>query len=349
MYRQEWLDSSVRALIITATLYSHSSDAWVWLEILIENSVTGQLRPYAILVRTFAPDMTISKYTAVLVSFIVRLLLMCYFLFYYFRTAWTDEENLAGPERRDLKKFFRAAVLQVGFFYDVFLVLLLSVTLVLYLQLNSDEAEILEQNVFKDFHDSAVLYRTIYILNNSSFFLILLKTLHTFKFHRRVYLLLLSIGLALKDLVKYTVVLLPIFLGLCFLALAIWGPYYTRYRSFSHVLLNNLFFSIGVGTTSTLIRLNQLWTVLFYIVYLFFVVFFVISAFIGIFMDAYRQVRMLEGYQDDIGVNYPKYFRGIIPKSLRTSLRNWWRKRKSAKKYRKAQLSKNYSPSEVVD
>ena len=83
-------------------------------------------------------------------------------------------------------------------------------------------------------------------------------------------------------------------------------------------MLNNLLFTIGVSNASVLSKLNLFWTIVFYLIYLFFIVFFILSAFIGIFMDAYRQMRVNEGCRDEInGLDYVDWITGFVPKKAK--------------------------------
>lgn len=46
-------------------------------------------------------------------------------------------------------------------------------------------------------------------------------------------------------------------------------------------------------------RINREWGVMIFVIFWFVIVFFVLSVFLGILMDAYRLVRMRQGYTDD--------------------------------------------------
>ena len=49
-------------------------------------------------------------------------------------------------------------------------------------------------------------------------------------------------------------------------------------------------------------NINLFWTIIYYLLFMLFSIFFVICAFIGIYMEAYRELKAEEGYRDDYKV-----------------------------------------------
>lgn len=205
---------------------------------------------------------------------------------------------------------------------------------------NVDEASVIEKNEFYDFSLVALAYRNSGIINAWSLLFVIIRLLRSFSVNRRIFLLAEIIGIAAKDLVAYILLLMPLLVGFVFLTLSIWGNYFIYYRSFGYACLYNILFSIGVGNAAVLSKINLFWTLVFYFLYLFFVMFFILSAFIGIYMDAYRQVRIREGYRDDVKVwnliDYVIWLFGCFPKSkVKNKIDNLIQNRKSKKEARK--------------
>ena len=91
-----------------------------------------------------------------------------------------------------------------------------------------------------------------------------------------------------------------------------------------------------------LIKKNYAWGVLYFIMYFFCVIFFLLSVFMGIYMDAYRLVRLREGY-DDKGASWTvfrwmRWVCSLIPKRVQEALmlRNLAKKKKANQKEEEA-------------
>jgi hypothetical protein len=146
-----------------------------------------------------------------------------------------------------------------------------------------------------------------------------------------------TIEVAAKNIFSYMILLLPIFIGFCLVSMNILGPYYLYYRNFEISLISNLLFTIGEGDIIATFRINREWGVIIFVIFWFVIVFFVLSVFLGILMDAYRLVRMREGYTDDDNQwdvkDYIDWALGWMPFSVRNELKNIiYRRRKKEEK-----------------
>lgn len=108
-------------------------------------------------------------------------------------------------------------------------------------------------------------------------------------------------------------------IAFCFLSMSIWGPYEVHFRSIGWSMFNNVILILGTGNMLDLYQYNAFWTIVYIIIFVFFVWFFLLSAFTGIYMDTYRTVRGHEGYRDDVTVwylsDYIIWVLGFLPKS----------------------------------
>ncbi|CAG9335312.1 unnamed protein product [Blepharisma stoltei] len=331
IFEKGWIDNSVRAVIISLSFYLPNSDYWIWDDIIIEISVTGQIKANPIRPYIFHGDLTYEDYRPALVMMAFRIIFCIYFIAY--GTIKALQRDQYG--KRNWRKF-----VSVYSFIDWFMMALFITTLAFAAKINADEKKILKDNYFHDFSTVGFAYRTATIINAWSLFCVMFRMVHVLTISKRLYLLTKNISIAIKDLAAYVILISPLIIGFCFLALSVWGSYFIYYRNFGYALLYNVLFSIGIGNTQTLIRINAFWTLFFYICYLFFVMFFVTSSFIGIYMDAYRQVRIREGYRDDVKVwgvaDYIVWFLGCFPKTkIKSKVDSWMQARKMKKELKK--------------
>ena len=119
------------------------------------------------------------------------------------------------------------------------------------------------------------------------------------------------------------------------ISISLWGLEFEEFSTFGNALTQNLLFCIGHGQIMELIKKNYAWGVLYFIIYFFCVIFFLLSVFMGIYMDAYRLVRLREGYDDKYSkwnaFRWMRWVCTIVPKQVYQIL-NLNRLRKQQKK-----------------
>ena len=325
MASQGLVKKSIRAMFITFTLYSQNLNYWVWNQVVIENSISGKIRGMPLQPQVLKPN--ISEFPETVVYGLVRFLVAFCLLVMRFVSALSKDEE-GKRQWGKLLKFLS--------FID-FTVLTLSVlTLGFLLELRVDEEEVIKSQEFYDFHNTALFFKSALVANSWALLLITFRLIKSLTLNRRIYLLTKNIEIACKNLAMYMLLLLPFIIGFCFLALTIWGPYFVYYRTFWHSVIKNILFSVGVNNTAVLARINLFWSVVFHVVYLVFVVFFILGAFIGIYIDSYREMRALEGYEDENKVwgakDYLVWVLGFLSKKkVKAKIETYLQKRKKKK------------------
>ena len=340
------LTSQLRAIVIGFTHYSPNYDYWVFTEILIEISVYGSIYMNDIYPKVFRPNLQKEEYNYFLAIFFIRGFLSLYFLFYYFYYSLSKDKL----NQRNL-----TYMVSIGGLYDVSLVILSFVSLGYAFELKGDEQSYLNSKKYIDFTTQTINFNYAILINAWAALPISVRFFNCFTINRNVYIMKLNIDLAVKSILTYLVLVLSLFVGFMFVAWNVWGPYYFYYRKLSYTLIHNILFTIGFGNSTLLIKLNLFWAILFYIIYLNFSIFILVCGFIGIYMEAYRQIKLTHGYRDHIKVwafvDYVVWFLGcmnqkrlrqkieemIKMKKLREEERN---KRETEKKGEEAKMKK---------
>lgn len=308
--KEAWLDQYSRAIIFTFTFYSPSQDTWVLTNLLIEISVTGIVKPSYISPIVFHPNLKTIENGETLVNLIVMRFLFCiYYLYLYLRDIFTKNEH---------GKFNLSHIYSIGGIFDLASFSLSIVTLALATKISEDE-EIINKKEFTDFLNTARTFHTFLVINSYLILLILMRLLLVFRINRRLHLLLLAIEYASKNIIFYVIFIMPLLIAFCFLSMSIWGPYEVHYRSIGWAMFNNVILTLGTGDLLDLYQYNAFWTIVYVILFVFFVWFFLMSTFTGIYMDTYRTVRGREGYRDDVTVwylsDYIIWILGFLPRS----------------------------------
>jgi hypothetical protein len=305
-----WFDQHTRAVIITFTFYSPSQDLWALTNLLIEISVTGVVKPNYIAPMVFHPNLQNIKNGDTLFNLIVFRFLFCiYYLYLFLRDIFTKNE---------LGKFNFKHIYSIRGLFDLTTFALSIVVLALASSIDEDESIINDQE-FYDLYKTAQNFRKYIIINSYLLLFIFMRLLLVLRINRRLHLLLLAIEIASKSILFYLIFIMPLMIAFCFLSMSIWGPYEIYYRSIGWSMFNNVILTLGTGNMLDLYQYNAFWTIVYIIIYVFFVWFFLISAFTGIYMDTYRLVRGHEGYRDDVTVwylsDYIIWVLGFLPKS----------------------------------
>ena len=162
-----------------------------------------------------------------------------------------------------------------------------------------DSETLFNDGEFYDYMSLAEYQYLSVTMNSIAVFFVLIRITWILRINKRANNLMLTIEIAAKNIFSYMILLLPIFIGFCLVSMNILGPYYLYYRNFEISLISNLLFTIGEGDIVAMFRINREWGVMIFVIFWFVIVFFVLSVFLGILMDAYRTVRMEQGYTDD--------------------------------------------------
>lgn len=296
-------------------------------EILIENSVFGSIYSNPIYPKVFRANLFNGTYQSLLGVLIIKALVSLYFAicFFYYSLIKT-KHNV-----RNLKYMHSFRGL-----FDLAMIFLSFISLGFGYQVKSDEKSILDNNEYFDFHDISESFNLAIIFNSWSSLFIIFRLLSSLTLNRSLFLIKLNIEIAGKNILYYLVMLQPIMISFVFVSWTVWGPYFFAFRRFGLSLVNNLLFTIGNGNSNLQIQINLFWTITFYLLFWIFSVFIVICGFIGLYMDAYREVKAKEGYRDDmkawVFLDYLVWVLGCFnKKKIRHKFEELIKKRKEAK------------------
>ncbi|OMJ80881.1 hypothetical protein SteCoe_18784 [Stentor coeruleus] len=337
--------NDLRAVIISFTHYSPSYDYWIFTQILIENSVLGSVYPHPIYPKIFKASLFNSHYQFYLALFFIKALLTLYFVFYYFYYAFRRDKY----GKRTIGYLISYRGIQ-----DLFMSMLSFVSLGYAFSVKCDENKILNSKYYYDFTDISENFESAIILNAWSSIFIAFRVINSLSINRRIYIIKMNIEIACKGIIFYILMTFPLMIGFVFVAWTVWGPYYIQFRRFGLTLFSNILFSIGIGNSSLLIKLNLFWTVAFYTIYLIFLIFITICAFIGIYIDAYREIKLYHGYVDDKKVwsflDYMLWVLGCFnQKKMRQKIEDWVKARKiKALEAEKAEKDENNKADDGV-
>ena len=181
-----------------------------------------------------------------------------------------------------------------------------------------------------------------------------MRFLVTLTINRRLHLLKLNINIAGRTISFYLLMVSPLVIAFVFISWTVWGPYYIYYRRFGLSVVNNLLFTIGFSNSVVQLEINIFWTVLFYVLFLLFSIFMISCAFVGIYMDAYREVKILEGYRDEVKawafLDYLLWILGCFKKKkLRFRIEEYLKKRKERSQQGVKGDEKDEEPREAVE
>lgn len=296
----------MRLFIVEFSCYNPDTDLWVYTQIKSEFSVAGHMEFAFPLLLAFRPNQ-VSYMPNVLVADLFRVLLTLYFIGLNIRKVLTLEDGA--------RRYYHLYSFQ--FFGDLLLITIFFGCFGVSLTFDKDQASIFDDDKYYDFNDTSTRFDNMMKLNAWGLLIVLIRFISVFRINLRHHLMLRNIEIAMKNILVYLIMIVPVLISFSVVAYTIWGPYLSIYRKFDWTFLTNFFFAIGVSDPVYLSDINVVWTILFYIVYLFFIVFFFTSAISGIYMDAYRMARFEQGYREDTNKwglwQYLMWFTGFLP------------------------------------
>lgn len=83
------------------------------------------------------------------------------------------------------------------------------------------------------------------------------------------------------------------------IGISIWGPFSSQYRSFEEAFISVLFFTLGQTDMFSLMKVYEVWSILYMTIFFLIMIYLIISTFIAIYADSYRLTILAEGYPDD--------------------------------------------------
>jgi hypothetical protein len=183
-----------------------------------------------------------------------------------------------------------------------------------------DSEELFSSTDHVDALELARDYQLHLIFYSFTLFTLFLRIVIIARINRNIHIILKTVEIAAKNVGLYMIFLCPILLGIVIISISLWGTDFVEFSDFGHALTTNLLFTVGHGNIMELIEANYSWGVVYFIMYFFIVVFFLLSVFMGIYMDAYRLIRLREGYEDNYSLwtlkDYLLWVCACIPRKL---------------------------------
>lgn len=287
----QWIDFNTRALAISANIYIRSADVWLTILILHEFHVAGVIVPSKLMVSTFLPNMfERANEKSAEAADICRLLFVLYFFYMYIVTV--IEVKYDGTRN------YGHAISFIGL-VDLLMILSVVTAFGYSHTVIADSKDIYNSNDFTDMLDLNSHYSFSYTWNALAFFFTCLRTLLLLRLNSRMMMIVNVVQIAAASVLSFMIIFVPLLLGFCVCAMQTWGSTSFYYYQLDVALVSILVLTIGHVDYEFMLRINEGWTIFFLIVYFFVMSFFLFGAFMGIYMDTYRLIRLRDGYVDD--------------------------------------------------
>lgn len=279
-----WNNPAIRAYFITTNIYSPDYDLWVYVNLMVEVSVNGLAYPSEMKVAAFQPNL-FDRNSFALGATVLRDLCTLYFLWIYIALIMEKQR-----EKRNFGYIFSFLGI-----VDVLMMSSVVISRVVSFLITENEEEIFSSTDFPEFRTVVSLYTVYHLMNCVSFMMILIRTVLFFSVVNQIGLLLATITKAGKNMLSFLIILCTVLTGCALVAQSIWGTYNALYRNFRLSFLSLLLISIGHGDFQEMFESDLSWSVIFFTMYFFIVILFLLAAFMGIYMDAYKIVRLVNG------------------------------------------------------
>ena len=272
-----------------------STGIWVAVEYLYEISVLGLVNPTRATVRPFKPNLLeTGREIGLYVAEFMRLFLLIYIIGACIIVKIVQLQSLS-------KIFSINMLLQLG--SDLALVII-SIIIFAFVQVLSDKStqELLDTDYTVEYIyyvTKGNIYSQIFILEALLFVLTMLKLIYVLSIVRTIRIISLSFELAMRHLISYGIVFMPILICFAVIGMGIWGPFSSQYRNFAQAFISVLFFTLGQTDMFTLMTVYEAWSIIYMAIFFLVLIYMIISIFVAIYADNYRLTILAEGYPDE--------------------------------------------------
>ena len=288
MIDNNWIAESTRVIFISANLYQPTYDLWVIVAIVIEFSTNSFAYPSQLEVVAMQPNI-VTKYGGSALADVFRIIFSLYILYIFIFTILEFHNG-----RRNIQHIISFQGLM-----DLFLIVMIIFSVGVSLLINKDEKSIYKDNKFEDLSYLINYYRLYHNSNSISLTLIVVRLLMFLTLNKRVFIYITTIRMGAKIMISFFACLLLMMLGFTMIAQSLYGIYMYDYHSFIYTMINLLLYSMSHGKFDEMMKIDIHWTAFFLAVFFIVIVFFLVCTFAGIFMNAYKVVRLTEGYDDE--------------------------------------------------
>jgi hypothetical protein len=319
MVDSNWYEIRTQDLFINVIMYAPAYDIWINVTVVrdsqfFEFTLTNYVIATRLTAEVFSPNL-FGKRTDRLAAQILDIIRLVVSLCLVWEYVMTIKEMRKG------KRNWSHAYSTLGLMDCLTFILILASFSMSY-ELSEDDEALYNNDEFFDAEFYSYNFKICMILNAAVILLLMLRLVFCFRLSRSVHIHLYTIEKASKNVLAFLLILLPIIIGFVILMMNIYGTSIKNFRNFEQTLLRILLLISGYGEVLTMLLQFRVWTVFLWLIYFFGVLFFLISAFMGIYMDAYRQVKMLCG-KDDVNCGkatkdmYKTWFKESLPGFIR--------------------------------
>ena len=285
---QGWIDLSVRGYFIAANLYEPTYGLWLYMLSAFEVSTNGLVHSPKLEVAVFKPNI-FDRNTGAFTADIFRLVFGLYLALIFVLEVLQEKDG-----KRNLSH-----ILSFQGIIDILALAMIYVSFFVSLNLNEDEKAILVSEEYTDLREVKNWYIFYHATNAFGFMLLCLRIIFFLGVNKRISNLVLTMQTAMKNMTAFCVILILILASFALILQSTWGTDIYMFSYFPYAFLSLLLFTLGHGDFEQMIQLNLELCAVFLFVYFFLMVYFLFATFMGIYSDAYKVVRICEGYNDD--------------------------------------------------
>mmetsp|Transcript_33977 Transcript_33977/g.59200 ORF Transcript_33977/g.59200 Transcript_33977/m.59200 type:complete len:803 (+) Transcript_33977:3150-5558(+) len=316
MISNGWYEINSQNLFINVIMYSASYDIWINVTILFEFTLTNYVLSTRLTAEVFSPNL-FGQRADRLAAQILDILRFVMSFYIIYEIVMTVKDTKKGGRN------WKHLISTLGLI-DIATWILILASFSMSYELSEDDEALFNDNEFFDAEFYSYNYKICMIINAAVILLIMLRLVFCFRLSRSVHIHLYTIEKASKNVLSFLLILLPIIIGFVILMMNIYGTTIRTFRNFEQTLLRILLLISGYGDILVMLLHYRIETVILWLVYFFGVLFFLISAFMGIYMDAYRQTKMLSGKDD---MNCPKAGKQMYTDWVKASLPGFLKRR----------------------
>jgi len=284
-----WVDRQTRAVIVSLNLYNGNYNYYCVSQYLLEYSAGGTIIPSAtnnVISRDIFtseyfqyPDL-VSKAIPEAITYACALLFLGGFLRRLYRA-------------RRVTGTFRVVLRDMWSLLDIIFISVLLVTIGLRLNYYAMEERQNFDPFLEDYQEMSKIasaYSLTFVLESSTVFICVVKSLKFFSLQKDLKLLQMTLGQAVKDLLVFVAMTVILFVGFVVMGLNIFGMQAPSYSTIVNTLGTLFLILLGEFDYAEMNAVSRLWAIIFFIIFVLFMFFVVLNIFLAILNDAYTVV-----------------------------------------------------------
>jgi Polycystin cation channel len=283
-----WITSNTRVIFIGCNLYQPTYDMWVSVNIIIELNTNGLAYPSQFVITPLQPNLY-SRSPGANVADIFKIIFSLHIVYIYIGNVLEIKNG-----KRNINYAFSFQGLM-----DILLVGITILSVTISLWINQNETNLFFNNKFVDLSSISSYYKLYFNVCSMNLGFIIVRIVLFMTVNMRIYILVATIEKSAKNMISFLIIFVPILMTCAMIAQSTWGIYEYLYHSYTYSNISLVLISLGHWNFEKLILQNEGWSILFLLFYFNFIVFFLLYAFMGVYMDAYKSIRIQQGYIDN--------------------------------------------------